>query len=268
MNSDEPEKARATGEAEDGTGPPGTDVPGAADGDGADTVASPDAERPAADTEDGRTVDGDETEGDDPDTDADSADETDESAADGEAADGEAGPGRSAPPRWAVLGAAAFATAALVVAAVFGVWWLVSATGDDAEVAAQRQDVTRVAGQAVTAFTELDHTKLDEYFSRQKELSTGELANQIKQAEKTYREAITKAKSKVTTTVHDVAVSELNEREGKASAIVAASADIKRGDQEGMKTMRLEVQLSRDGQDGPWKVSQIGDVPVTGGGQQ
>ncbi|MCR3719862.1 MULTISPECIES: hypothetical protein [Prauserella salsuginis group] len=288
MSSDEPEKARATGETEDGTGAAGADVPGTADGDvdGAETVAASESAESSADSaaekpadtdgdddvdsgaDDGVADDG--TEGDS--TEGGSTEggstEGDGTEGDGTEAEDEAEEGRSVPPRWALLGAAAFATAAFIVAAVFGVWWLVSATGDDAEVAAQRQDVTRVAGQAVTAFTELDHTKLDEYFSRQKELSTGELANQIQQAEKTYREAITKAKSKVTTTVHDVAVSELNDREGKASAIVAASADIKRGDQEGMKTMRLEVQLSRDGEDGPWKVSQIGDVPVTGGGQQ
>lgn len=245
MSSDEPEKARATGDAEDGTGATGTGVPGAADPEHVESADVEPAESDADDSDDDST--------------------TDDGTAEEDRTDGGE---RSGPPRWALLGAAAFATAGLVVAAVFGVWWLVSATGDDAEIAAERQDVTRVAGQAVTAFTELDHTKLDEYFSRQKELATGELANQISQAEKTYREAITKAKSKVTTTVHDVAVSELNDREGKASAIVAASADIKRGQQQGMKTMRLEVQLTRDGEDGPWKVSQIGDVPVTGGGQQ
>ncbi|MBB3662171.1 Mce-associated membrane protein [Prauserella sediminis] len=285
MSSDEPEKARATGETEDGTGAAGADVPGTADGDvdGAETVAASESAESAESSADSAAEKPADTDGDDDvDSGADDGvadDGTEGGSTEGDSTEGdgteaedeaedEAEEGRSVPPRWALLGAAAFATAAFIVAAVFGVWWLVSATGDDAEVAAQRQDVTRVAGQAVTAFTELDHTKLDEYFSRQKELSTGELANQIQQAEKTYREAITKAKSKVTTTVHDVAVSELNDREGKASAIVAASADIKRGDQEGMKTMRLEVQLSRDGEDGPWKVSQIGDVPVTGGGQQ
>lgn len=297
MSSDEPEKARATGEAEDGTGAAGTGVPGTADTEDAatadvgtadvetadveaadvETAESPDADSASDGTESADAAsDTDATDTDVTGADADDgtaepgADDSDDDSTDGgstgdDSSDGER---RSGPPRWALLGAAAFATAAFVVAAVFGVWWLVSATGDDAEIAAERQDVTRVAGQAVTAFTELDHTKLDEYFSRQKELATGDLANQISQAEKTYREAITKAKSKVTTTVHDVAVSELNDREGKASAIVAASADIQRGQQQGMKTMRLEVQLTRDGEDGPWKVSQIGDVPVTGGGQQ
>lgn len=280
MSSDEPEKARATGEAEDGTGAAGTGVPGTADTEDAATADVGTADVEAAGVEVAESPDADSAS--DGTESADAASDTDATGADAD--DGTAEPGaddsddgstgdsdgerRSGPPRWALLGAAAFATAAFVVAAVFGVWWLVSATGDDAEIAAERQEVTRVAGQAVTAFTELDHTKLDEYFSRQKELATGDLANQISQAEKTYREAITKAKSKVTTTVHDVAVNELNDREGKASAIVAASADIQRGQQQGMKTMRLEVQLTRDGEDGPWKVSQIGDVPVTGGGQQ
>ncbi|WP_083666496.1 hypothetical protein [Saccharomonospora sp. CUA-673] len=164
-----------------------------------------------------------------------------------------------------MIGAGAFATAAFLVAATFGVLWLTSATGDDADVAAERQEVVRVAGQAVTAFTELDHQNLDEYFQRQKDIATGELAQQITQAEENFRQAITEAESQVTTTVHDVAVSELNEREGTATAVAAASTDVQNSQQSGTKTMRLEIQFQREGEE--WKVAQIGDVPVAGAGQ-
>lgn len=258
MSSDEPEKARGGDEAEDKTGeaeasPAGTDA-GTADtagtagtDDTADTAGTADTAEEAEDAEDTGP-----------------ADDTAEAGESSGAQDS----GESGLPRWTLIGAAAFATAAFIVAAVFGVLWFANATGEDAEVAAERQDVVRVAGQAVTAFTELDHTKLDEYFERQKELSTGELSQQISQAEDTYRKAITEAKSKVTTTVHDIAVNELNTREGKASAVAAASTKVQRGSDEGTKTMRLEIQLSRQGEDAPWKVSQIGDVPVAGAGQQ
>lgn len=180
----------------------------------------------------------------------------------------EAAPGRGA-PRALLLGSAAFAVAAFVVAAVFGVLWWTAASGDDAAMAQEREDVVRVAGQAVTAFTELDHQNLDAYFNRQKAMATGDLANQISQAEKTYRKAISEAKTKVTTTVQDVAVNELNEREGKATALATASTQVTRGQEQGTKTMRLEIQLTRvdEGGEQVWKVSQIGDVPVAATGQ-
>ncbi|MFD2397407.1 hypothetical protein ACFSVJ_12400 [Prauserella oleivorans] len=116
----------------------------------------------------------------------------------------------------------------------------------------------------------MDHENLDAYFNRQKEIATGELRDQITQAEQTYRKAISEAKTKVTTTVQDVAVNELNEREGKASALATASTNVTRGQEQGTKTMRLEIQLTRvdEGGEQVWKVSQIGDVPVAATGQQ
>lgn len=263
MSSDEPEKDRLTGEAADATGEAEVESPdGAA---GADDAGDDDAgdEIPADDSTDSVDTPAEETDAEEA-----SVEETGTEETPAEETSAESDSGRAGLPRWTLIGASAFATAAFVVAAVFGVLWLLNATGDDADVAHERQDVVRVTGQAVTAFTELDYTKLDEYFQRQKDLATGDLANQIKQAEGTYRKAISQAKSKVTTTVHDIAVNELNEREGKASAIAAASTKVQRGDQQGNKTMRLEIQLSRQGEDAPWKVSQIGDVPVAGAGQQ
>ncbi|MFF5986292.1 hypothetical protein [Prauserella flavalba] len=197
-----------------------------------------------------------------------SSDEPEETRVDAEAPEREPGepePRRSSgPPRWLLFGSAAFAIAAFLVAAVFGAMWWVAAADDNADVAASREDVVRVAGQAVTAFTEVDYENLDEYFNRQKSLVTEDLKTQISTAEQTYRKAISDAKTKVVSTVQDVAVEELNDREGVASALATVSTKVTRGQEQGTKTLRLEVQLSRVDENGEqvWKVSQIGDVPV------
>ncbi|PXY17143.1 hypothetical protein DI005_05010 [Prauserella sp. PE36] len=197
-----------------------------------------------------------------------SSEEPEETRVDAEAPEREPGGpeprASSGPPRWLLFGSAAFAIAAVVVAAVFGAMWWVAAADDNADVAAAREDVVRVAGQAVTAFTEVDHENLDEYFNRQKSLVTEDLKTQISSAEQTYRKAISDAKTKVVSTVQDVAVEELNEREGVASALATVSTKVTRGQEQGTKTLRLEVQLKRVDDNGEqvWKVSQIGDVPV------
>ncbi|WP_230423152.1 hypothetical protein [Prauserella cavernicola] len=173
-------------------------------------------------------------------------------------------PTSARPPRWLVFGSAAFAAAAFVVAVVFGIMWWAASSGDNADIASSREDAVRVAGQAVTAFTEVDHENLDEYFNRQKSMATEDFKAQITEAEQTYRKAIADAGTKVVSTVQDVAVDELNEREGKATALATVSTQVTRGEEQGTKTLRLEVQLIRVDDNGEqvWKVAQVGDVPV------
>lgn len=175
----------------------------------------------------------------------------------------------SGPPRWLVAASAAFAIAALVVAAVFGVMWWVASGSDDAEIAGAREDVVRATGNAVTALTELDYENPDEYFQRQKTLATDELRKVIEQSEKSYREAIAKAKTKVVSTVQDVAVEELNVHEGKASALATVSLNVTQGGKESTKALRLELQLTRVDENGEqaWKLANMGEVPVVGSGQ-
>lgn len=179
------------------------------------------------------------------------------------------GPTRQQPPRWLVLGSAALAVAAFVVAATFGIMWWVASSDDAADVAAAREDVVRAASRSVMAYTELDYENLDAYFGRQKEVTTGDLLKQISQSEKTYRKAIEDAKTKVVSTVQDVAVEELNAHEGKASALAMVRTKVTQGDNEGTKVLRLEVEMTRvdDGGQQVWKLSGIGEVPVAGTGQ-
>ncbi|NIH82706.1 hypothetical protein [Amycolatopsis viridis] len=166
--------------------------------------------------------------------------------------------------RYLVLGSAALAAAALVVAAIFGIQWWVASADDNLALAQARDDVTKAGTTAVKAYTELDYTNPDAYFAQQKAVSTQELADQISATEQNYRQAMADARTKVTTTVQDVGVEELNLHEGKASVLAAISTTItKEGAQPAAKSLRLEVQMTRVGDD--WKVSGIGSVPLVSG---
>ncbi len=176
------------------------------------------------------------------------------------------GPSRGGPPRWLVPAGAAATAASVLVSAVFGGLWWNAAASDDYERAAARDRVTQAASKGVIAFTELDHENPDAYFERQKEIVTGDLLKQIENMEQNYREAISKAKTTVTSTVQDVAVEELNTAEGTAGALATVSNEITQGEQTATKVMRLQIELKRRDEDGQrvWKVSNLGEVPAVG----
>ncbi|MFE0023204.1 hypothetical protein [Amycolatopsis sp. NPDC059021] len=173
--------------------------------------------------------------------------------------------GRRPPSRLLVGGAAAFALAALIVAAVFGVRWWVVASGDNADLARSRDAVVRAGATAIKAYTEVDYQNLDKFFNQQKAVSSDEMAKQLSQLEPTYRKALTEAKTKVSTTVQDIGVEELDDHQGKASFLAAISTQVTQGDKSSAKALRLEVSMTRVGQD--WKLSGIDNVPLVAAGQ-
>lgn len=178
----------------------------------------------------------------------------------------EAEPGESPIRRYALLGAAGLAAAALIVAAVFGVQWWVDSGNGDLALAQARDQVVSTGRTAVKAYTELDYTDPDAYFQRQLAVSDPDMQTQIKNTENNYRQAMADAKTKVVTTVQDIGVEELNDHEGKASFLAAISTQVtKEGQQPVAKPLRLEVQMTRTGQD--WKVSSISSVPTVSSGQ-
>lgn len=170
-------------------------------------------------------------------------------------------------PRRLVFGAAAFAGAALVVAGLFGILWGVAAADDNAGRAAQREDVTRVGSVAVRAMTEVDYTKPDQLFDRSVAVSTKEMAGQINAGRDANKKVMTDAKTITTTKVMDIAVDELNTDEGKARLLAAVQVEVKQGDKSSVKPMRMEVQLTRQDENGDqaWKLSAIDSVPVVSG---
>jgi Mce-associated membrane protein len=166
--------------------------------------------------------------------------------------------------RYLVLGTAALAAAALIVAAVFGVQWWTAAGDDNLALAQARDEVVQQGAVAVKAYTELDYTNPDAFFQKVIDVSTSDMQTLMKNSEDNYRQSLAQAKTKVTTTVQDIGVEELDDHAGKASFLAAISTLVtKDGQQPVAKPLRLEVQLTRVGQD--WKVSGISSVPLVSG---
>jgi Mce-associated membrane protein len=168
-------------------------------------------------------------------------------------------------PRWVLLGSAAFALAALIAAAVFGIQWWSAASDDNTALAQARDDVVRVGGAAVKAYTQVDYQDLDGFFKRQNDISDPGMQAQLKNLEPTYRQSLTSQKIKVTTTIQDIAVEELDDHQGKASFLAAITTLVTQGTTSANKALRLEVQMSRVGTD--WKLSGIDSVPLVSAGQ-
>ncbi len=164
-----------------------------------------------------------------------------------------------------VLYAGAFAMAALIAVAVFGIQLLVASSDDNADLARSRDDVVKAGGGAIKAYTEVDFEKLDEFFSRQKAVSDDKMGQQLSQLEPTYRKALGDAKTKVATTIQDIAVEELDDHEGKASFLAAITTQVTQGDKSSSKALRLEVSMTRVGDE--WKLSGIDNVPLVAAGQ-
>jgi Mce-associated membrane protein len=168
-------------------------------------------------------------------------------------------------PRWVLLGSAAFALAALIAAAVFGIQWWSASSDDNTALAQARDDVVRVGGAAVKAYTQVDYQDLDGFFKRQNDISDPGMQAQLKNLEPTYRQTLTSQKIKVTTTIQDIAVEELDDHQGKASFLAAITTQVTQGTTSANKALRLEVQMSRVGTD--WKLSGIDSVPLVSSGQ-
>ncbi|HKS47685.1 MAG TPA: hypothetical protein VJT49_21750 [Amycolatopsis sp.] len=168
--------------------------------------------------------------------------------------------------RYLVLGVAGFAAASLIVAAVFGVQWWVAASDDNLALAQARDEVLRAGTAAVKANLELDYTNPDGYFQKQLEISSTNWQQQVKALEDNARKVMATAKTKVTSTVEDIAVEELNQHDGKASLLAAASYVVNaEGQPPATKQLRLEIAMVREGQ--AWKLDSIGAVPTVTGGQ-
>lgn len=199
---------------------------------------------------------------------ADTVDEAAESAQSAASPAAEDGSRRTSPAtsKKLFIGAAALAGAAFIAAVVFGVWWIVASSGDDAEFANSRDEVAKEGASAIKAFTELDYTKPDEFFDRSVSVSTGDIRDQVQQSREQNKKIMIDAKSAANTKVLDVAVDELNEREGKARFLASIQVTVKQGEQSSVKPLRLEVQMTRVDEDGEqsWKLSGIDPVPVVG----
>lgn len=169
-------------------------------------------------------------------------------------------------PQLLLTGAVALVVAATAVAGWFGVSWIRAANDDSLSFSQTRDEVNRVGQAAIVTMNNLDYRKVDQGLKDWETATTGDLHNEILKGKKSSRDAIVAAQSVTQATVLSSAVSELDDRAGQASVLVALKVHVTvKGQQPTDKFMRLSGKLQRTG-DG-WKLYQIGQVPYLQPGQ-
>lgn len=140
-------------------------------------------------------------------------------------------------------------------------WW--SATYDDSlRYSHTRDEVLRSAEQAIQNLNTLDYRTAESGVDLWAESTTGALHDQLSQGRQNFLTQIRKAKTVTTAKILDGAVTELDDRAGKASVIVAIELTVTPATgRPTTKRERLAGQLTRTGT--IWKLSSIGQVPVS-----
>lgn len=151
-------------------------------------------------------------------------------------------------------------------AAGWGGWLRYEATHDDAASFARTRDDALAAGeQAVQNMNTLDHRSLEKGLDSWEQSTTGDLHSQLVDGRDAFAEQIAAAKTVSTAKVLSGAVTELDQRAGRAGVMVAIRVTVTAPKGEpAVKENRLLGSLTRTA-DG-WKLSALGQAPVGGTG--
>jgi Mce-associated membrane protein len=163
-------------------------------------------------------------------------------------------------PRLLLTAAVALVVAATAVAGWFGVAWFRAANDDSLAYSSLRDEVNRVAQNAVVTMNTLDYRKVDQGLADWAAATTGKLHDQIVQADKTSRDAIVEVQSVTRATPLASGVAELDERAGQATVLVSLRTNVTvKGQEPTDKYQRFVATMQRT-EDG-WKLAEIGSVP-------
>ncbi|GAA2523410.1 MULTISPECIES: nuclear transport factor 2 family protein [Streptomyces] len=161
----------------------------------------------------------------------------------------------------------ALALALALVAGGFAAWtgqdWYHAAHDDRAAYAEQRDAALAAGEQAVQNLNTLDHRDLDHGLDLWESSTTGELHEQLASGRREFAEQVKAAKTVTTARVLSGAVTELDDRAGRARVLVALRVTVRASD--GARTdkdSRMLGELTRT--QGRWKLSALGQAPVGG----
>lgn len=151
-------------------------------------------------------------------------------------------------------------------AAGWGGWLRYEATHDEAAAFARTRDDALAAGeQAVQNMNTLDHRSLEKGLDSWEQSTTGDLHSQLVDGRDAFAEQIAEAKTVSTAEVLSGAVTELDQRAGRAGVMVALRVTVTAPKGEpAVKESRLLGSLTRTA--GGWKLSALGQAPVGGTG--
>ncbi|MFE9560239.1 hypothetical protein ACFYM0_03945 [Streptomyces sp. NPDC006487] len=149
----------------------------------------------------------------------------------------------------------------------FAAWaaqdWYGASHDESAAYAVQRDQVLTAAEQAVQNLNTLDHAKVDQGLDLWESSTTGELHDQLVQGRAEFTNQVKAAKTVTTARVLSGAVTELDDRAGRARVLVALRITVKAADDKSSdKDSRMLGELTRTGSH--WKLSALGQAPVGG----
>ncbi|PCG83766.1 hypothetical protein CIB93_22830 [Streptomyces sp. WZ.A104] len=147
-------------------------------------------------------------------------------------------------------------------AAGWGGWQRYDAAHDDAASFAQARDDALAAGeQAVQNMNTLDHRTLEKGLDSWEESTTGDLHRQLVDGRDAFAKQIAEARTVSTAKVLSGAVTELDQRAGRAGVMVALRVTVTAPKGEpAVKESRLLGSLTRTAEG--WKLSALGQAPV------
>ncbi|WP_405812172.1 nuclear transport factor 2 family protein [Streptomyces sp. NBC_01520] len=161
-----------------------------------------------------------------------------------------------------LVAAAIVLTVAAAGAAGWGGWSRYDAAHDDSAAYAQARDDALAAGeQAVQNMNTLDHKELDDGLDSWEDSTTGDLHKQLVDGRDAFVEQIEAARTVSTAEVLSGAVTELDDRAGRAGVMVALRVTVTAPEgKPAVKESRMLGQLTRTSEG--WKLSALGQAPV------
>ncbi|GGP57853.1 hypothetical protein [Saccharothrix coeruleofusca] len=165
--------------------------------------------------------------------------------------------------RWALPVAAVLAVLAAGYAVWAGVSWWGASSSDSVAYARERDEVLRVGQVGIANFTTLDYREVDRDLDRWLDTSTGALRSEIESDRAVRAKQLADARTVTESRVLDAAVTELDDRAGRARVIAVVETSVMpEGGQSVKKVDRYQTELTRT--DAGWKLSALG--PVRAGG--
>lgn len=159
------------------------------------------------------------------------------------------------------------ATVLLALAALFALWagwsWYATANDDAYAYSRTRDEVLQAGEQAVQNLNTLDYRNLGPGLKTWQDSTTSDLYRQITQGRAAFEEQVKKAQTITKARILDAAVSELDERSGKARILVAVEITVTPPEGDPVtKQSRLVGKVTRTS--AGWKLSELGQAPADG----
>ncbi|MFI8321442.1 nuclear transport factor 2 family protein [Streptomyces sp. NPDC085529] len=163
--------------------------------------------------------------------------------------------------------ALAVALALTLATGGFAAWagqgWYAAAHDDSAGYAAERDRALAAGEQAVQNLNTLDHRRVEQGLDLWESSTTGELHAQLVDGRDEFAGQVKAARTVTTARVLSGAVTELDDRAGRARLLVALRVTVTTPDAKSTeKDSRMLGELTRT--DGQWKLSGLGQAPVGG----